>query len=104
MDTTYWSECAWPCPICLEDYDADNAEMPPGNLELIDSRNLDIDTQDVWGEPDKDAFDFDMWMAKRATEPAVRCYDCGAVFDVEFEPRELQSASSLTPSTSTESR
>lgn len=58
METTYWENCAWRCP----------REDCEGHLELVDDRDDPTERPGV-------------------REPVVKCYECGTVYDVTFEPR-----------------
>lgn len=89
INTAYWEDVAWLCPICAADYDEENGRATP-TLELVDTADHSIDTRAIWGVGDEYDYDFDFNLWKRAgqTEPVVVCPDCETVFDVEFSPRE----------------
>lgn len=84
MNSTHWDYCEWHCPICIAEYDLDEAETAPPGLSLVDSRDLSIEPSEIW----EDGFDFNLWQDSEATEPVVYCSNCETIFDVEFNPRK----------------
>lgn len=79
--TTRWEMVAWTCPRCGF---SDDGGKPNIGLQLVDSRDLDIDDIDIW-EPE---FDPNLYALAKASAPIVYCPDCDTTFDVSFTPRE----------------
>lgn len=59
IEMTYWENCGWVCP----------RDRCDGLLELADDRD-------------------DSRKRPGVREPLVQCYDCKAVYDVEFSRQE----------------
>ncbi|EMA17036.1 hypothetical protein [Haloarcula amylolytica] len=79
IETTRWEHVVWICPHCGD-------EDFPSRLQLVDSRDVSIESREVWeGE-----YDAELHRRKYATETAVYCTDCKTVFDVSFTPRSRE--------------